>query len=536
MTSKYILPPLPDITLTELLLSRVKAHGDRPALIDGPSGRTIKFDELEPMIRKCAAGLAARGLGKGDVIGLLSPNSIDYPIALFGAATVGATVTTLNPLYTPFEISRQLKDANARQLYVSGPLLEKAYEAVALGADLTRVYSFDELPVLPPEGPPLEAFSALLESQDAPPAVGIEPSTDVVFIPYSSGTSGMPKGVELTHRNLVANVLQAMVASGLGPDDTVVGVLPFYHIYGFTVILNVALCAGSTIVTMPSFEPVLFLKILKEHDITVAHVAPPLVGFLARHPAVEAVLPLPRLAELFSGAAPLGKELEDAARQRLGCVVRQGYGMTEASPVTHIMPMSLAQAGVAQGAVGELVPGMECKLIDLNGAPVGVGERGEICLRGPNIMKGYLNRPEANAESFDADGFYKTGDVGFVDEDGLYYVVDRVKELIKVKGFQVPPAELEDVLLGSEAIADAAVIGVACAKHGEVPKAFVVRQSGHESVSALDISSFLVGKVAEYKLISAENVEFVQAVPKSAAGKILRKELRALEASSRARS
>ena len=275
-------------------------------------------------------------------------------------------------------------------------------------------------------------------------------------------------------------------------------VQPFYHIYGFTVILNIALCAGARVVTMPGFDPALFLKVLKQYDVTVAHVAPPraflplplplarwplphlvrpalfalpllcspthppcvcaprlpladpattlcatthsppVVGFLAKHPAVDSVLPLPRLKELFSGAAPLGQELEDAARSRLGCIVRQGYGMTEAAPATHIVPYDVAASGVAKQTVGTLVPGMECKIINTeNGEECAVGERGELCLAGPNIMVGYLNKPEATADSFDADGFYKTGDVGFVDEDGLYYVVDRVKELIKVKGYQV---------------------------------------------------------------------------------------------------
>ena len=209
-SSKYTLPPVPDISLTELLFSRVKAFGDAPALIDGPSGRTIRFNEIEPMVRACAAGLSARGLGQGDVIGLLSPNSIDYPIALFGAASIGAAVTTLNPLYTPDEISKQLEDAKATQLYTTGPLLEKAYAAAAKGARLSRVYTFDAMPEVAPDGPPLESFASLLADGGSAPTVAITPADDVVFIPYSSGTSGLPKGVELTHRNLVANVLQAL--------------------------------------------------------------------------------------------------------------------------------------------------------------------------------------------------------------------------------------------------------------------------------------------------------------------------------------
>jgi len=523
------------MTLTELLFSRTRAFGDTSALVDGASGRTIRYSDIEPMVKAVATGLAARGLGHGDVIGLLSPNSVDYPIALFGAQLIGARVTTLNPLYTPDEISNQLVDAGASQLFCAAPLLEKAYAAVGKGAPIGRVYSIggDDPSAGAPVGggPALESFEMLLSTTGEPPSVSIDPTTEVALIPYSSGTSGLPKGVELTHMNVVANVMQAEVEHvNLTPEDTLVGVLPFYHIYGFTVILNIALCAGARVVTMPGFDPALFLKVLKQYDVTVAHVAPPLVGFLAKHPAVDSVLPLPRLKELFSGAAPLGQELEDAARSRLGCIVRQGYGMTEAAPATHIVPYDVATSGAAKQTVGTLVPGMQCKIVNTEtGAVCGVGERGELCLSGPNIMVGYLNKPEATADSFDADGFYKTGDVGYVDGDGLYYVVDRVKELIKVKGYQVPPAELEAALLGYDAIADAAVIGVADAKHGELPKAYVVRQAGHEALSSEDVAAFLSDKVAEYKRIDAERVEFVDAVPKSAAGKILRKELRAME-------
>ena len=256
--------------------------------------------ELEPLITSCAAGLAARGVKKGDVIGLLSPNSIDYPIALFGATHLGASVDhPLNPLYTPFEVSRQLQDAGASQLIIATPFLEKAHAAVAEGAKLDRIYALGEAAEGTPDysaasPTPVEAFADLLSSGAPPPTIEpFDPDTHVAVIPYSSGTSGLPKGVELTHMNVIANVLQCEVEHvDLKPADTLVGVLPFYHIYGFTVILNIALCSGARTVTMPSFDPALFLKVLKMYDVTVAHVAPPLVGFLAKHPAVDSVLPL----------------------------------------------------------------------------------------------------------------------------------------------------------------------------------------------------------------------------------------------------
>ena len=525
--SQHALPPLPNVALPELILERSRTFApDSPALIDGPSGRVLTYGELEPTVRTVAANFAARGVVQGSTIGVLSPNCIEYPIALHAAWSLGAKVTTINPMYTPTEVATQLKDAGATQLVVgSSALLDVAYSAQAAGAPLERLYVIgsENFPA------PAENFAALLKpGAPAPPPPTFDPATHVAAIPYSSGTSGLPKGVELTHRNIVANVSQCMVAHTImGPDDTLVGVLPFYHIYGLTVILNIALCSGSAVVTMPKFDPELFLRVLKQHNVTIAHVAPPLVAFLAKHPAVDSILPLPQLKELFSGAAPLGSDLEAAARARLGCMVRQGYGMTEAAPATHVVPYE--RTDDANGAVGTLLPGMECKIVSTEtGEAVGAGESGELCLKGPNVMKGYLGRPEATAESFDADGFYKTGDVGYVDADGLTFVVDRVKELIKVKGFQVAPAELEAALMSYDQIADAAVIGVASERYGEVPKAYVVKQN--EALSADDVAAFLKGRVAEFKEVAAENVEFVEAVPKSAAGKILRKELRAMEA------
>jgi len=281
------------------------------------------------------------------------------------------------------------------------------------------------------------------------------------------------------------------------------------------------------VVVMPGFEPDLFLSVLKEHEVTVCHVAPPIIGFLAKSPLVDSVLPLPRLKELFSGAAPLGTEVATETIKRLGLrALRNGYGMTEMSPASHICPYGQPPAKL--GAIGTLLPNMRCKLVSTEtGQPVGRNERGELWCEGPNVMQGYLNRPDATAETIDVDGFLHTGDVGYVDDEGYYYVVDRVKELIKVKGFQVAPAELEALLLGFEAVADAAVIGVPDEKAGELPKAYVVRQKGYEALSHSEVKAFVAGKVTPYKEIA--EVEFVDAVPKSAAGKILRKELRKME-------
>lgn len=332
---------VPSVSLTEYVLSNVhKAKSGTAAIIDGPSDRAILYCDLGAQINACAAGLAARGFGKGHVLAILSPNVPEYAIAFHAVASLGGVVTTLNPLYTAAEVCHQLKDANATFLLTVGAFGDKAKEAVA-GTSVSRLILFDAAADDDAAKPvPLTAFRSLLLSKGQPeegqggsapqqPAAAIHPE-DVVAIPYSSGTSGLPKGVELTHRNIVANLVQITDSHlQLTAADTLIGVLPFFHIYGMVVILNAALARLAKVVSMPKFDPGEFLGHLKKHNVTIAHVAPPIVGFLAKHPAVDSVLPLPHLRELFSGAAPLGGELAAAAKERLGLEhVRQGYGST----------------------------------------------------------------------------------------------------------------------------------------------------------------------------------------------------------------
>jgi acyl-CoA synthetase (AMP-forming)/AMP-acid ligase II len=345
--------------------------------------------------------------------------------------------------------------------------------------------------------------------------VAIDPATDVAVMPYSSGTTGLPKGVMLTHRNLVANLVQI---DAIEPRDlrAFAGVLPFFHIYGMVIIMNFALMRGATVVTLPRFELESFLRVLQEWPIAVVHVAPPVVVALAKHPVVDQ-FDLSGVRYLFSAAAPLGAELTDAVETRLSLRVRQGYGMTEASPATHYTSPGTERPG----KVGPLVPCTEGRMVDpVSGLDVGTGERGEVWVRGPQVMKGYLNNPDATAATVDADGWLHTGDLGVVDEDGFLEIVDRMKELIKVKGYQVAPAELEALLLKHPKIADAAVIAVPDDETGERPKAFIVTR---EPLTVEEVAAFVDTRVAHYKRIT--QVAFVESIPKSPSGKILRRVL-----------
>ena len=351
----------------------------------------------------------------------------------------------------------------------------------------------------------------------------ISAENDVCALPYSSGTTGLPKGVMLTHFNLIVNMrqIEGMTShNAICEQDTVLGVLPFFHIYGMVVIMLYSLYRRGTIVCMSRFEMEAFLSAIETHKVTKAPIVPPIVLGLAKHPAVEKY-DLSSLELILSGAAPLGEGIAMEAAARVGCSIAQGYGMTEASPVTHLLPIRSKAKKI--GSIGLPIPNTEVMIVDPETEkPLYNNQNGEIWIRGPQIMKGYLNRPETTAESITKEGWYRTGDIGYVDDEGFFYVVDRIKELIKYKGMQVAPAELEALLLTHPAVSDAAVIPIADEEAGELPKAVVVIKTGL-SVSAEEIMSFVAQRVAPHKKVRI--VEFVEQIPKSASGKILRRVL-----------
>jgi acyl-CoA synthetase (AMP-forming)/AMP-acid ligase II len=518
LASPYPRIDIPDLPLVEFVLQRADDIPDKIALVCGVSGRSLTYGALALAVRRAAAGLHARGVRKGDVVGIVSPNTPEFAVAFYAIATIGAICSTVNPIATAEEIGAQFADSEAIMLITIPDLLEKCRVAARLATTVREIVVFGEAEGATP-------FSELLAHGDAPPVVHIDPANDVVALPYSSGTSGIPKGVMLTHRNLVANICQGRgVARMVNTDDRVVGVLPFFHIYGMVVIMGGALVEGATIVTLPRFELEGFLRTLQDHRITYANVVPPIILALAKHPLV-ANYDLSSLRTLFSGAAPLGAELADACATRLDLRVRQGYGLTETSPVTHFHPLD--GDVVKPASVGPLVPNTEARIVDPDtGVDLPAGEPGELWIRGPQVMKGYFNKPEATAACLSADGWFRTGDVAVVDDDGWFAIVDRVKELIKYKGLQVAPAELEAILLSHPGIADAAVIPVADADAGEIPKAFVVLRvdaagNAPANASATEIMTFVAERVSPYKKV--RRVEFVDAVPKSPSGKILRR-------------
>ncbi|GAB2527336.1 AMP-binding protein [Paramicrobacterium agarici] len=516
---------VPDLSVYDYLFANLTDdEASRVALIDPSTGAETSYGVLKAQIDAFAGALAARGVGADTVVGLLCPNVPAFATVFHGVLRLGAAVTTFNSLYTAAEIQKQIEDAGATWFVTVSALLPNAAEATrACGIPTDHVIVLDGA-----EGHP--NLRDMLGEQRTPPEVTIDPKTHLAVLPYSSGTTGTPKGVMLSHRNLVANVEQSRVNIDLRGSDRVLAVLPFFHIYGMTVLLNLALRQRASLVTMPRFDLEDFLSNIQEHRCTYLFIAPPIAVALAKHPVVDRY-DISTVHSVFSGAAPLDGETAERAASRIHARMMQGYGLTETSPVTHAVPYTRDEIPVS--SVGVALPNTVCKLVDPDsGAEItefddaGVTRPGELWIKGPQVMLGYLNRPDATAEAIDADGFFHTGDVATLSEGGWYTIVDRVKELIKYHGYQVPPAELEALLLSHPRVADVAVIGVLDDDGQEIPKAFVV-SAGDAELTEDEVMEFVEERVAPYKKV--RRVEFVDAIPKSNSGKILRKDLRARE-------
>jgi acyl-CoA synthetase (AMP-forming)/AMP-acid ligase II len=496
-------------TLHQVVAAAAGRAPQRPALVDGEAGLTVGYAALASRIERVAAGLAARGLRPGDVLALWAPNLPQWAGVALAAMAAGATVTGANPAYTEGELTRQLADSGASML-VTVPQLVPAARSAAAAAGVREVLVVGEAEGATP-------LAALLDPEAPAPEAAAEPGA-VALLPYSSGTTGLPKGVMLTHANLVTMLRQLNSGLRVTERDTLLALAPFFHVMGFMATLALPLASGATVVTMPRFDLGRFLDLVQRHRVTVLVVPPPVMAALARHPLVDAH-DLSSVELIVSGGAPLGADLQRAVAARLpGAAVGQGWGMTETA-IGATMPDR--RSGTAPGSVGRVMPNTELRVVDpATGRDLGTGETGELWVRGPQVMAGYLNNPSATAEALDPDGWLRTGDLGRVDGGGDVFVVDRLKELIKVSAYQVAPAELEALLLAHPGVADAAVIPRQDAAHGEVPVAVVVPRG---EVDGEELMAWVAARVAPHKRLRA--VRFADAVPRTPSGKLLRRVL-----------
>jgi len=498
-----------EIALQDRLREVAREVGAKPALVLGD--RTLTYRELDERTDRLAAALARRGVTQGDRVTLFMPNSLEFVVAFYGALKAGGVVNPINALSKEREVRFQVADAGATAV-----LYHEALAPIvdAVRGELTGVRAFAVTGASAPAG--VQRFDDLAAEAGN---VSVKTAmTDLAALPYTSGTTGFPKGVMLTHANLTANQQQFFAAVPVGRDDVFLNVLPYFHIYALNLLMAGAISLGATQVLMSRFDMVEYLTLVEKHRVTLCFVVPPIVLGLAQHPEVDRH-DLSSVRFFFSGAAPLAPEPARRMAQRMGKPIIQGYGLTETSPVTHANPVDAA----VLESIGPAVPGTDDRIVDLETGlrDLGTGEVGEIAVRGPQVMRGYW-RKQDDTDAVLRDGWFFTGDVGKKDAKGYVFIVDRKKEFIKYKGFGVGPAEVEAVLCEHPSVADAGVIGKPDEEAGEIPKAFVQLRSG-ASATAEELMTFVKSRISDYKRV--REVEFIDKVPRTASGKILRREL-----------
>ena len=505
-------------------------HSDKIALVDGVTNENYTYEDARSLSIKFGNSLRKLGFQKDDVLAVFLPNCPEYLLSVTGTIGAGGIVTTVNPTYTATEVSRQLDMSNASIIFTKSNMLPITTEAIKNCHKPIRIILLDK------KQPDVIYYKDLIEDGEPEWSKEVHETIDnenVCLLPYSSGTTGLPKGVMLTAQNIISNISQMVYAKEINfiEETTVtyqpktICVLPMFHAFGMGVTSLPTLHAGGQIITLPNFEPTSFINAMERYQPTFMHLAPPLVGFCANSPLVESKH-LESLKYIMVGAAPVGETLVEAFKKKAPTVhFREGYGMTELSPVVTLTIVDIFKPG----SCGVLLPNTQAKVVDLKtGQSVGQNETGELCFKGPQVMKGYLNNEKATKSTI-KDGWLYSGDIAFYDELERFYIVDRLKELIKVKGFQVPPAELEDLIRGHPLTADVAVIGIPDAMKGELPRAYVVlkpnlKESEEECKNR--INDYVNEHVTQYKRL-AGGIEFIDAIPKSPAGKILRKDLKA---------
>jgi long-chain acyl-CoA synthetase len=489
------------VNLADLVAQAASQHGRRPAVTEVDGAGRASWSQVEAAVARAAAGLRRRGVGVGERVGLLLPNSLGFATAYWAALRAGATAVLMNPGYTPRELAHMLDDTGAVAVVTDRRLVGQASAATrASGAAMVLVEALEEA-----GGPPVEAGGEAAE---------------VAVIAYTAGTTGRPMGAELTHGNLLANLASfgELPRLAITRQDVLYGVLPFFHIFGLNVVLNASARAGAEVVAVERFNPTTSLAVLRAHGVTVAYGAPQM--FAAWCTAPRSGGPLPRLRAAVSGGDSLPVRTFTAFAERYGVPIHEGYGLTETSPV---LTSVAASPEIRAGTVGHALPRVEVRVVAPGGEDCPRGEVGEIVARGPNVFRGYHRRPEATAEAF-VDGWFRTGDLGAFDADGYLAIRGRLKDMLIVSGFNVYPREVEEVLLAHPAVAEAAVIGIPDRRTGERVHAVVVPRRGVR----LDVDELLDHcreRLARYKL--PREVELVATLPRSALGKLLRADLRA---------
>jgi len=479
-------------------------------------GRVTTYGQLKRQVEELRGGLVRAGLEPGDRLAIATANTWFFVVSYLATLGVGGVAVPLNPQSPPVELERELAATGARMAVV-GPRGRDSFAGVdRMAVDLERV--------LVPEGVRLDAAEPFEElfGGDPAPCVARDEADDAVLM-FTAGTAGARKAARLSHGNLLANLQQVTSHPGLARqgDDVGLGVLPLFHIFGLNAVLGLALYSGSSVVLLERFDPASSLEAIRDHGVTVIAGAPPMFGAWAAVPDTDpSSMASVRLA--VSGGAPLPDEVADAFRARFDKPIWQGYGLTETAP---IVSSSLVGGEPRRGSIGLPLPGIDVRLVDPEGEDALAGDPGEVWVRGPNVFPGYWNDPDATALVLTDDGWLKTGDIAVTDDDGYLYLVDRAKDLIIVSGFNVFPAEVEEVLLEHPGIADAGVVGVSHPYTGEAVKAFVVAKQGRH-LEEDEVIEFCAERLARYKCPSS--VSFVDEIPQGLVGKVLRRALQAL--------
>jgi len=512
LDSSYSRNIIPECSFNEYALSIIKTN-QGVALVDAYSDDVIKFEDVELMVRKFGSVLAKRGIQNQDVVAVCVSNTIYYPALIMGVSALNAITTPCNPNYTKDELVVQFKLCNPKLIITDSKQVEKMRQVAQAVPSIKEVLCVDS-------SPKVQSIVKLMREDDGsacPTNVKVNPKEDVVLLPYSSGTTGVPKGVMLTHYNFIANHTTYRGAMKVPPWSVVYTVLPMFHAYGLMMMFS-NLFGGCKHIIAKRFHLEKTLADIEKHRVTSFPAAPPILLNLTKNDALLKKYDLSSLMMVMSGAAPLPESVNMETMVKTQSMVLQGWGLTECIAIA-----ATTVPGCPLNSVGFLMPNVSLKVIDVDsGKELGVDEDGELLVKAPHVFAGYYKNPEQTANCM-ADGWFRTGDVGHFDSRGIVYIVDRIKELIKYKGFQVAPAELEEILVSHPDIEDAAVIGIPNTEAGEVPRAFVVRKNA--TITEEAIKKFVEGKVVRYKFLRG-GVEFVDVIPKSPTGKILRRVLK----------